>query len=435
MRKVNKPVSIYFQLLKLLTVSVLFSSLLFFGLYYVGNSIVDYYYESSGYEEGKDQKYIDKLQKYIDKHQLFSRDVAALNTWVESQKIIQVSIYSNNILVFDSDYPEAQIWKVQIAEGGYEWEDFYTVQFQDGEADVLLDGYYSYQLYNYVLIIDLMISFLSFLTFVLLGIRKKMKYISKLSNEVEILEGGSLEHEITVKGNDELTFLAKGIDSMRKSFISMIKRENDIVSENQRIITEMSHDIRTPVTSIILYSEIIKKGKYKDELQLEEYINKINQKAHRMKQLTEHLFEYSLVSANKRISLEEPESYEVLLYDLFSETVSYLEQQGFHVELQILWGHQKIRMNSEYMSRIMDNITSNIIKYANSQKKVVLRTMLHGNKIAIAFKNGKKEKIESIESTQIGLQNIHNMMKKMNGECIVEQTKESFCVTLYFPIS
>ena len=73
----------------------------------------------------------------------------------------------------------------------------------------------------------------------------------------------------------------------------------------------------------------MKKGKYENEAQLLEYLKKIDQKARRMKQLSEHLFEYSLLSGEDEVKLEEPDNFETLLYDLFSETCSYLEQRGF----------------------------------------------------------------------------------------------------------
>lgn len=160
-----------------------------------------------------------------------------------------------------------------------------------------------------------LITFVFFIMLVLLGIRRKMKYIRKLGDEVEILEGGSLDYEITVKGKDELARLAESVESMRKAFNRMITQETEMIHENQRIVTEMSHDLRTPVTSIMLYTEILKKGKYKDEKQLLEYIEKIDRKAHAMKQLTENLFEYSLVTGENEIELEKAEQYEVIFYD------------------------------------------------------------------------------------------------------------------------
>lgn len=62
-----------------------------------------------------------------------------------------------------------------------------------------------------------LITFVFFIMLVLLGIRRKMKYIRRLGDEVEILEGGSLDYEITVKGKDELARLAESVESMQKS--------------------------------------------------------------------------------------------------------------------------------------------------------------------------------------------------------------------------
>ena len=71
------------------------------------------------------------------------------------------------------------------------------------------------------------ISFAIFLTLVLMGIRKKMHYISRLCEEISILKGGSLDYEITVKGSDELAMLAEEIDNMRLVFKELMKKENE----------------------------------------------------------------------------------------------------------------------------------------------------------------------------------------------------------------
>lgn len=147
---------------------------------------------------------------------------------------------------------------------------------------------------------------------------------------------------------------------MRISFRNLIRQEAEMTQENQRIVTEMSHDLRTPVTSIMLYTEILKQGKYKSKEQLFAYLNKIEQKAKRMKQLTDHLFEYSIIAGEREIELEELEQYEVLFYDLFSDTCSYLEQQGFRVIFQVKWIDGLLRISTDYIMRILDNVTSNI---------------------------------------------------------------------------
>ena len=56
--------------------------------------------------------------------------------------------------------------------------------------------------------------------------------------------------------------------------------------------------------------------------------------------------------------MEEPESEKILFYDLFSETISYLEHQGFQVDFQVEWSDSRMQVSTDYVSRILDNITS-----------------------------------------------------------------------------
>lgn len=292
---------------------------------------------------------------------------------------------------------------------------------------------YEDQFYNYAMLAELVLSFILFLLLVLFGIRSKMAYILKLSDEVEILEGGSLDYKITVKGKDELAALAEGLESMRLSFQELIRQEARMVQENQKIVTEMSHDLRTPVTSIMLYTEILKKGSYKGEGQWKEYVEKIDRKARRMKQLTDHLFEYSLTAGEEDVQLEEPETCETLFYDLFSETCSYLEQQGFEMSFQVEWPQSRLRISTDYVMRIMDNLTSNIMKYADTSMPVAVSAVEEGSMVGFLFENKVKKPEEETESNGIGIQSVKNMMAKMKGKCMTEQEGERFRVLLLFP--
>ena len=384
--------------------------------------------------ENQNEKYAGKLQKYVTREGLSTKDAEALSRWVKKQNILYVQIYKDSILVFDSAYPEEDIWEEEIMSRDYELDYHSQVEFSDGTGEVFIMGSYAYQYYNYALAGELLLCFVLFLFLVLYGIRRKMAYILQLRDEIEILEGGSLDYPVTVKGKDELAALARGLDSMRKSFAGLIEQEGKMVQENQRIITEMSHDLRTPVTSIILYTEILKKGTYKDQEQQREYIEKIGQKAQRMKQLTDHLFEYSLISGEREMKMEKPELYEVLFYDLFSETCSYLQQNGFQVLFQVEWLGKKLRISTEYLLRIMDNITSNLVKYADPALPVVISSAKEGRMAGFTFENHSRPLEEDVESRGIGLQSIKNMTSQMGGRCVEERMGELFRLTILLPI-
>lgn len=432
MRATNKRDSIYFQLLMLLIISAVLSVILFVFLETTGTKLVDRFYDSE-YGDRKNRAYVKELQQYVKSEYLSYRDTDKISSWVKKQKIIYVQIYKDGAKVFDSAYPEQEEWGETIDDDAYLLERFYFVEFAEGVTSVSITGVYSYQLYQYAMMVEELIAFVFFIMLVLLGIRRKMKYIRRLGDEVEILEGGSLDYEITVKGKDELARLAESVENMRKAFNRLITQETEMIHENQRIVTEMSHDLRTPVTSIMLYTEILKKGKYKDEKQLLEYIEKIDRKAHAMKQLTENLFEYSLVTGENDIELEKAEQYEVIFYDLFSETCSYLEEKGFRVEFKVEWSKNKVRISSDYIIRIMDNITSNIVKYADASFPVCITSISDNAMDGFVIENKIKENDEKIESTGIGIQSIKNMMMKMGGKCLTEEDKDIFRVILLFP--
>ncbi len=460
MRIIHRRRSIYTQLLWLLIISALAAGILFYILHIYGQSMINYYLYDTDYVENQNQKYAEKLQDFIDENDLSSKDTVSLRKWVENQKILNVQIYKDNIQTFDSSYPDQEIWEAEIVAGSYDWISYRPLTFSDGNAEIVISGIYEYRLNNYALIIEIGISFLFFVILVLFGIRRKMKYITRLSHEIEILEGGQLDYAITVRGSDELSLLAQGLDDMRLSFKKLIRNESDMVQENQRIVTEMSHDIRTPITSIMLYIEILKKGKYKDEEQLKNYIDKLEQKAQRLKQLTDHLFEYSLTSGEKEIELEEPEDASIIFFDLFSETCNYLDHQGFKVDFEAEFPDRKLRISSDYLMRIMDNITSNIIKYADpacpirilspskrqspSEKAGAFSTLNPSNgqirfkgsasdMLCLVFENKIRPLNDRVESTGIGLKNVENMMCKMNGSCESEIDGNIFRLYLKFP--
>ena len=425
--------SLYFQLLLLLIFSACAGFLAFWGIEFASSKLIRTYLENSSYVEQRDREFMMRLQQYIDREHLASRDTEALSRWVRAQKVLYIQIYQDGIRVFDSAYPDAEVWEDEIQLDSYARDSFYLVEFTDGAALVSITGIYAYQFYNYALMADLLLSFGIFLLLVLMGIRRKMKYIQILSREIEILEGGSLDCPITVKGKDELSALARGLDDMRKSFQELIDQESQMIQENQRIVTEMSHDLRTPITSLMLYTEILKKQPGNRSGQQREYLEKIDEKARQMKQLTDHLFAYSLLTGEE-MPMEAPAYLTELLYDLFSESSGYLEQQGFSVVFRPDWPREKVRISTEYLIRIMENITSNLVKYADPSHPVVISSAEQKTMAGFAVENTVRLPGGEVESNGIGLQSIRNMMRKMGGTCQTERKGEVFRLELLFPV-
>lgn len=438
MRQVNKRDSLYVSLLRLVTGALAAAILTFFCLTYVGEYVVVRWYHESHYVERKEKEYITSLQEYVERNAISIQDSKAITEWVKEQKILSMKIYQNQWLIYDSYYKRnlENLTEEEREQKYSEWENYYQIQFPDGNGEVVLYGAYQSQLYNFATVLELLSSFTLFLILLFRGIRRKMEDIRRLGKEIEILEGGNLDYEITVRGRDELAALAQGLDGMRRSLRDQIRQEAQLVKENKEIVTEMSHDLRTPLTSILLYTEILQKEvgqKGVEKRKVEEYLEKIAQKARRLKQLSDHLFEYALVSEDSRIQMEEPEVYKTFFYDLLSETCSYLEQKGFHTEPDMKWEPKKIQVDEMYLSRIMDNITSNILKYARKDRPVQILCSCGEEEMCLFFENTVKGAGENTESTKVGLQNVRKMMERMGGSCQYGQKGEQFYVALFFP--
>lgn len=432
---VDKWDSLYVSLFRLLTGAVAAAILFFFCLDFAGEYLVVRWYHESHYVERKEKAYIKDLQDYVDRYQVSIQDGESLTRWLKDQKILSLKIYQEHWLVYDSFYKKnlENLTEEEREQKYNKQENYYPVSFPDGEGEAVLYGAYKYQLYNFVVFLELLAAFLVFLGIMAWGIRRKMEEIRRLGQEIEILETGNLDYAITVQGKDELAALAEGVDCMRRSLKEQIEQEARLVRENQEMVTEMSHDLRTPLTSILLYTEILQKGAYKNPDRLLEYLEKIHQKARRLKQLSDHLFEYALIAEDAGIQLERPEEYKALFYDLLSETCSYLEQKGFQAEARLEWKPKRIQVDENYIARILDNITSNIVKYAKKERPVIISCSCDEERVRIAFENTVKMSEKSEESSGIGLPNIRKMMERMGGSCQAGQREGQFCIQLFFP--
>ena len=416
----------------LLVFAAAVSALLFLGLHRAVTEGINRFAWNEEYLAREDAQRLASLQQFIQQNGLSLEDVEEVTNWVRRQAVVSIQIYRSGGLYYDSDYDEYGREDFGGEIGPAPWSDLRDVTFADGDAQVLLYGFYVFQIYHYALIMELLLVFAFFLTIVMLGIRREIRYIRSLSQEIKILEGGGLEYPITIRGRDELTELAQGLEEMRLSFLAQNRQEKQLAQASQRMVTEMSHDLRTPLTSIMLYTEILLGRKFKDEGQMMEYVEKIDKKARRLKHLTDHLFEYALVTGTDRAELEGPAPLRTVVFDLLSETAAQLEQAGFQLDLDLHWEERQICFNREYISRIFDNFTSNVVKYGHWEKPVRICSVYQEGMAGFSVENHKAPLEYPPESTKIGLRNIRGMMEKMNGCCQVEQDEEVFRLTLLF---
>ena len=396
---------------------------------------MDTYFEKSEYITRQEEKIIQSLQNYITRNNLSSDDSVMITQWIKRQQLVYLTLYKDNILIYSSVNPDIEFASSDEAISEiYEWQTYYDVWFSDGMVLVSIYGVYEYRFYLVAILIEGLIAVVVFFVILLAGIKRYINYIKMLEKEIHILEGGDLNYKMTIRGQDELSVLALSIEEMRKSLSRKNSQNEEIFKSNINLITEMSHDLRTPLTTQMIYLELLKNKKYKDEKQLEYYIEKSLDKAYTMKSLSDNMFEYFLMAKGDSVELEKPRSVQDIFYELLSDTVLFLQQKGYKVQTILGFKYDYICVKMDYIVRIFDNIVSNISKYADMDKNIIVSFNYEKNKVGITFSNGIKSEKERAYSTQLGVRNICKMMEKMNGKCVIKQIDSIYKITLWFPV-
>lgn len=185
MQTVSKKNSLGLSLVRLLLISMAASVLCFWAANVVGDSLVQVYYLNNDYLEKRDAQYIQDLQEYVTENRVSAEDSEAISQWVYRQQLVFIQVYRDGFLLYDSGAGGAADWQEEEIGMDYlDWSGYYEVHFSDGLAQVVIDGTYVYQLYNYSLMASIGLSFLLFLILMITGIRKKMQYIQVLSGKL-----------------------------------------------------------------------------------------------------------------------------------------------------------------------------------------------------------------------------------------------------------
>ena len=432
------------QFTRLIVLSGLASFLLLGFLQVVLNKSLRFYFDQPEVQTKASQQQVDELQNYISENALSSTDIQKLTDWTRSHRYNLLELYRDQVLIYSSyaprhyykDAPEApKLTDGQQRGPFYDWSPVYTLNFSDGEVTALLyyNGFDAY--YGAGCDILFVLCLTSFPLFFLWGSRGIVSYIVQLSEEIQAMEGGDLDHPITVRGSDELTTLASSLDSMRLTLRQQHEDEAAAAAKVKSLITEMSHDLRTPLTTLLLYTEILRHHKYETEAQEGEYLAKIDGKARQIKQLSDNLFEYALVTRDTVVQLDAPARFSQIFEEPLAEMVEMLQQRGFACALELGSEDVLLTVRAQYIRRILDNIGSNLIKYADPARPIEVRFLRQEGRAGLVFRNHVLPAPPAVESTKVGLTSIETMMDKMHADCKIEQENEQFTMTLLFPIS
>lgn len=224
------------------------------------------------------------------------------------------------------------------------------------------------------------------LTFLLLT-RRMVKDIIHLEQGLQIISEGNLNYRVPVNRQDELGRVASNINHMTERLQLQIIKERELEKSKMDMITGISHDLRTPLTSIIGYIELLRTESFQDQAEYDRFIQNTYNKATHLKKLLDDLFEYTrLTSVDTRLNLKRVDLYQ-LLDQLLFEFEPLAQENGIQIVKEI--GNVPIMacVDSDKIARAIDNLLMNALKYSFKPGVIHIRMRMHHEHITIQVEN------------------------------------------------
>ena len=224
-------------------------------------------------------------------------------------------------------------------------------------------------------------------------IRKYVRQEEMLKETLKkIYDGDTNVHINEQELEGALKEMAIYINDIAGGFKNAIEENLKAERLKTELITNVSHDIKTPLTSIINYVDLLKKEDIKDG-KIREYIDILDVKSQRLKKLTEDLVEASKASSgNVKLNIESINIKE-LINQTIGEFKDRLESRNLQVETDMPKEDVRIDADNRYMFRIMENLFSNISKYAQENSRVYIDVKKINKKVNISIKNISKDRL------------------------------------------
>ena len=202
--------------------------------------------------------------------------------------------------------------------------------------------------------------------------KKNMKYIGKIAVAIQNISEGDLNTQIEVVGDNEFSAMASNLNRMEADIRKLMDKERESERTKNELITNVAHDLRTPLTSIIGYLELLSSGPAISLDMQKKYINIAYVKAKRLEKLIEDLFGFTKMNYGKIYMNVGKVDIVKLLGQLLEEFYPSFADKDLTYELKSNVPSQIITADGNLLARLFDNLINNAIKYGAEGKKVLI---------------------------------------------------------------
>ncbi|KGR76073.1 hypothetical protein CD33_07795 [Ureibacillus sinduriensis BLB-1 = JCM 15800] len=300
-----------------------------------------------------------------------------------------------------------------------------------------------------LVIIYILLFFFIALPAVLVFLRH-MGYLNRIMKQTQEMAAGRLTSEIKVKGRSIFAKHAANLNSLREGVRNSMSEQAKSERLKTELITNVSHDLRTPLTSIITYTDLLKNPNLSDE-ERKQYIDVLDKKSARLKTLIEDLFEVSkMASGNIEITRQHLD-LTLLMKQLIGEHEEEFAKSNFDLRVSMPKQPLFAYVDGQKMWRVIDNLLVNAMKYSLEGTRIYLTLKQTGSAAEITVKNvSKYELTENVEElterfkradasrhtdgSGLGLAIAQSIVDLHNGRLTIEVDGDLFKVTVLVPI-
>ena len=292
------------------------------------------------------------------------------------------------------------------------------------------------------------------LAYIIMNILQYANSYDKIENKLKDMYEG--KNEVTLSEYDvckEFKPTVKYINDISNGFENAVEESMKSERMKTELITNVSHDIKTPLTSIINYVDLLKEEKIDNEKAIE-YIGILDNKSQRLKKLIEDLVEASKASSGAiKLNIEK-----INLNELLNQAIAEFEDKFKKKELEIVldFDNKKnpnspiyVNADSRYLYRVVENLFGNISKYALENSRVYIEAKKNDNTVKIIFKNISKDKLNisseelmqrfvrgdksrTTEGSGLGLSIAQSLVELQNGKFSLQIDGDLFKVEIEF---
>ncbi len=421
----SKSRSLYLGLFRSIILGVIFGIVAYAVLLIPSVIFIHEYYVTEEKQAARREEYLIELQTFVTNEEIGMENADRIAEWVRENPYVYLLVYSTPTVVPTVSIPESpppgdsflvsehagsgiddSIDRDELIEAACK-NGFYYIALSGGSVTVAINEYTENLYYTTVNTVSFIIAVLVFILFIVNYVRVIIERIKRFESDVTIVSEMDMTYEIVSEGADEIAKLSTNVERMRQRMLDHIKSEQEARQANTELITSISHDIRTPLTVLMGYIEMMKERETGDEI-MDSYVAATENTALRLKQLSDDMFKYSLAFGDTKgmINLEEYDA--VTLFDqLVSEHIVLMREMGY--DIHTLYTGEGVReggvvvTDAQNLMRIIDNIFSNLRKYADASHPILITFEAKGGKMIFECENKVKTDTEEAESNGIGL--------------------------------